>query len=82
MNAVGIDVSKGKSTVAAVNSTKDVVLTPREFEHTEIGLERLIYECLLPIDGDVRVIMEATGRYHEPIAAALHEVGIYVCMSA
>lgn len=24
--------------------------------------------------------MEATGRYHEPIAAALHEMGIYVCI--
>ena len=24
--------------------------------------------------------MEATGRYHEPIAAALHESGIYVCV--
>ena len=57
MNSVGIDVSKGKSTVAAVNFTKDVVLTPGEFEHTEIGLERLIYEYLLPIDGDVRVII-------------------------
>ena len=24
--------------------------------------------------------MEATGRYHEPVAAALHECGIYVCV--
>lgn len=24
--------------------------------------------------------MEATGRYHEPVAAALHEYGIYVCV--
>ena len=27
---------------------------------------------------DTRVVMEATGRYHEPVAAALHEYGIYV----
>jgi len=78
MNAVGIDVSKGKSMVAAINLSKEVTLTPREFEHTEIGLEQLIYSHLLTLDGDVRVIMEATGRYHEPIAAALHEAGIYV----
>ena len=77
-NAVGIDVSKGKSMVAAVNFTKEVTLSPREFEHTEIGLERLVYNHLLTLDGGVRVIMEATGRYHEPIAAALHEAGIYV----
>ena len=78
MNAVGIDVSKGKSMVAAVNLSKEVILKPCEFEHTEVGLERLIYNHLLSLDGDVRVIMEATGRYHEPIAAALHEAGIYV----
>lgn len=78
MNAVGIDVSKGKSMVAAVNSSKKVTLTPREFEHTQIGLERLIYSHLLTLDGEVRVIMEATGRYHEPIASALQEAGIYV----
>jgi len=78
MNAVGIDVSKGKSTVAAVNLTKEVTLTQHEFEHTEVGLERLIYNHLLTLDGEVRVVMEATGRYHEPVAAALHEAGIYV----
>ena len=78
MNAVGIDVSKGKSMVAAVNLAKEVTMKPQEFEHNEIGLERLIYNHLLSLDGEVRVIMEATGRYHEPIAAALHEAGIYV----
>ena len=78
MNAVGIDVSKGKSTVAAVNLTKEVTLTPREFEHNEVGLEQLIYNHLLTLDGEVRVVMEATGRYHESVAAALHEAGIYV----
>jgi transposase len=79
-HAVGIDVSKGKSMVAAVNFTKEVTLTPHEFEHTEVGLERLIYNHLLALDGGVRVIMEATGRYHDPIVAALHEAGIYVCV--
>ena len=39
MNAIGIDVSKGKIMMA---------------------------------------VMEATGRYHEPVAAALHEYGIRV----
>ena len=29
---------------------------------------------------DTRVIIEATGRYHEPVAAALHKYGIYVCV--
>jgi len=80
MTAVGIDISKGRSTVAAVNAAKEVVLTPRDFDHTEIGLERLIYNEILALGGEVRVIMEATGRYHEPVAQALHEAGIFVCI--
>ena len=36
--------------------------------------------AILALGEDTRVIMEATGRYHEPVAAALHEYGIYVCV--
>lgn len=79
MNAVGIDVSKGKSMVAALRPWGEVALTPREFPHTEVELENLAY-LILGLGEDTRVIMEATGRYHEPVAAALHEMGIYVCV--
>ena len=34
--------------------------------------------AIIALGEDTRVIMEATGRYHEPVAAALHEYGIYV----
>jgi len=80
MNAVGIDVSKGKSMVAILRPLGEVALAPREFPHTQIGLERLtdaIYEAV-KLGGDTRVVMEATGRYHEPVAAALHEAGYFV----
>lgn len=77
MNAVGIDVSKGKSMVAALRPFGEVALLPREFIHSAIGLEQLTL-AILELGEDTRVIMEATGRYHEPIAAALHEAGIYV----
>ena len=40
MNAVGIDVSKGKSMVAALRPMGEVALLPQEFLHTEVGLER------------------------------------------
>ena len=69
MNAVGIDVSKGKSMMAA--------LRPKEHLHTEIGLERMAL-AILALGEDTRALMEATGRYHEPVAAALHEYGICV----
>ena len=79
MNAVGIDVSKGKSMVAALRPMGEVALLPQEFLHTEVGLEQMAY-AILALGEDTRVIMEATGRYHEPVAAALHEYGIYVCV--
>jgi transposase len=77
MNAVGIDVSKGKSMVAALRPMGEVVLLPKEYPHTEAGLEQLACS-IIALGEDTRVIMEATGRYHEPVAAALHEYGIYV----
>ena len=41
MNAVGIDVSKGKSMVAALRPMGEVAFLPREFLHTEVGLEQM-----------------------------------------
>jgi len=80
MNAVGIDVSKGKSMVSILRPLGEVALTPREFPHTAIGLEKLadaIHDAE-KLGGETRVVMEATGRYHEPVASALHEAGFFV----
>ena len=77
MNAVGIDVSKGKSMVAALRPMGEVALEPQEFLHTCVGLEQMAY-AIIALGEDTRVVMEATGRYHEPVASALHEYGIYV----
>lgn len=79
MNSVGIDISKGKSTVVALRPMGEVALPPTEYLHTEIELEKLAY-TILALGEDTRVVMEATGRYHEPVATALHEYGIYVCV--
>ena len=40
MNAVGIDVSKGKSMVAIMRPFGEVVATPFEIKHTEIELKK------------------------------------------
>lgn len=77
MNAVGIDVSKGKSTVAILRPFGEVVCLPFDVTHDYGSLERLA-DQIICLDGESRVLMEATGRYHEPVAAALHERGIYV----
>lgn len=79
MNAVGIDVSKGKSMVAVLRPLGEVVITPHEVPHTEVELENLAYR-IIELGENTRVIMEATGRYHEPVAAVLHEFGLYVCI--
>lgn len=77
MNAVGIDVSKGKSTVAILRPFGEVVCLPFDVTHDYGSLERLA-DQIICLDGESHVLMEATGRYHEPVAAALHERGIYV----
>ena len=81
MNAIsiGIDVSKGWSMVAAIRFPKETVWKPRKVMHTAGALESLAYEIKsLSYDHDVRVVMEATGRYYEPVAQELHEVGNFV----
>ncbi len=62
MNAVGIDVSKGRSMVAALRPMGEVALLPREYPHTAIGLEQLACS-IIALGQDTRVIMEATGQY-------------------
>lgn len=51
-------------------------MLPQEFPHTGVDLEQMAY-TIIALDEDTRVVMEATGRYHESVAAALHEYGIY-----
>ena len=77
MNAVGIDVSKGKSTVAVMRPFGEVVLSPFEISHAEKDLSALA-EKLKSLPGETRAVMEYTGYYHAPVALALHESGIYV----
>lgn len=77
MNAVGIDVSKGKSMVAVMRPFGEVVTKPYEVYHTTSELKKLA-EYLKSLDGEVRVIMECTGRYYEPIARSLYSNGLFV----
>jgi len=76
MVAVGIDVSKGKSMLAAISALHEIT-KPKEFLHTSAGLRELTQE-ILAFDKDVKVTMEATGHYHEPVAHALSAAGIFI----
>lgn len=77
MNAVGIDVSKGKSTVAILQPLGIVVAAPYDVSHTDSELDRLA-KVIKKLPGETKVVMEATGVYYEPIARRLHEHGIFV----
>ena len=77
ITAVGIDVSKGKSTVAIRRPGGEVVLTPFQVEHDAAGLSGLV-KTLRDVGGDIRVVMEHTGMYWRPIALALKEAGFFV----
>lgn len=79
MNGVGIDVSKGKSTVAILRPMGEVVQAPVEVSHNTVSLEELAYKILF-LGENTKVVMETTGRYHEPVAQKLHEHGIFVCV--
>ena len=77
ITAVGIDVSKHKSTVAARRPGGEVVLLPFDVEHTAEGLKKLVAK-LRQLDGEIRIVMEHTGMYWRPIAMTLKEAGFYV----
>lgn len=77
MNAVGIDVSKGKSTVAVIQPFGVVIAEPFDVSHTESDLNKLV-QLIKSLSGETKVVMEYTGAYYEPIANALHNQGIFV----
>ena len=77
MNSVGIDVSNGRSTVAVLRPLGEVVWTPFEVRHDAVSLSALAQD-LNSLDGEVRVVMEHTGRYYEAVAKSLHEAGLFV----
>ena len=77
ITAVGIDVSKGKSTVAVRRPGGEVVLKPFDVQHTTAELQKLV-ATLRDIGGDVRIVMEHTGMYWRPIALTLKNAGFFV----
>ena len=77
MNAVGIDVSKGKSTVAVMRPFGEIVISPFEVMHTESELKGLA-EKLLALPGETKIVMEYTGNYYTSIANYLCKAGLFV----
>lgn len=77
MYGIGIDVAKGKSMVAVRKPTGEMLFPPFEVSHTKSGMKSLT-DMIRSVDGELRVVMEQTGRYYEPIARALTQAGFFV----
>ena len=60
-NAVGIDVSKGKSTVTVLQPGGTVIRKPFDVSHSSLSLNELA-AYLSSLEGDTRIVMECTGR--------------------
>ena len=77
MNAVGIDISKGKSMVAVARPFGEIISKPFEVHHTSAAISDLI-AYLHTLNGDTRIVMEHTGRYYEPMARCLADADFFV----
>lgn len=77
MISVGIDISKGKSTVCILKPYGEIVCSPFEVQHTDKELNSL-HDLLSKIDGEIRIVMEATGIYHLPILSYLQDKEYFV----
>lgn len=77
MNAVGIDVSKGKSMVAVLRPYGEIVSKPFEIRHSTSEISSLI-KRIKSIEGESRIVMEHTGHYYEPLAHELSHADLFV----
>jgi transposase len=79
MITVGIDIGKEKHAVAAIGGAGGVLMPPRFFDQTAAGFAALLAQLgKLGRRADIRIGMEATGRYWIPLRHALAEKGYRV----
>lgn len=77
MYAVGIDVSKARSTVAVLEPLGKTVAKPFEVRHTKSGMNDLV-NYLNTLGDECRIVLEHTGRYYEPVVRWLSGAGLFV----
>lgn len=75
---VGIDVSKGKSTVAILSIEGEVIEEPFEINHDINGLNLLEKKLKDIPKEDLKIVMEETGTYHLPVLGYLLDKGYFV----
>ena len=80
MYAVGIDVSKGKSTISIVTTEGEIIEKPFEIKHDQEGFDTLLSKVKSFKKKEIKFLMEATGHYHLPLLNSLIEKDYFVCV--
>ena len=78
MYAVGIDVSKGKSTISIITTEGEIIEEPFEISHDQKGFDFLLSKVNNYKEEEIKFLMEATGHYHLPLLNSLIEKGYFV----
>lgn len=80
MYAVGIDVSKGKSTISIITTEGEIIEEPFEINHDQEGFDILLSKIKNIKKEEIKFLMEATGHYHLPLLNSLVENDYFVCV--
>lgn len=75
---VGIDVSKGKSTVSVLSVEGEIIEEPFEINHDLSNLYLLNEKLSTFLKEDLKIVLEQTGTYHLPILTYLLDNGYCV----
>ena len=75
---VGIDISKGKSTVAILSVEGEIIEEPFEIIHNNEGLTLLEEKMKKIPKEDLKIVMEETGTYHLPVLVYLLDKDYFV----
>ena len=75
---MGIDVSKGKSTIAVLSIEGEVIVHPFDITHDMEGLKSLEEKIKDIPKEDLKIVMEETGIYHLPILGYLIDKNYFV----
>ena len=75
---IGIDVSKGKSTVAILSVEGKIIEEPFEITHDVDGLSLLEEKMKKLPKKDLKIVMEETGTYHLPVLGYLLDKDYFV----
>ena len=75
---VGIDVSKGKSTVSILSVEGEVIEEPFEINHDLSNLDLLNKKLSTFLKEDLKIVLEQTGTYHLPVLGYLLDKDYFV----